>query len=191
MLAVGNDGVMRLDVGNDVFEQIVLERFSPRTETAAPSAAPTTEPASATGVGVCCGITIGEDNDHRLDLLVGNQIIENNVGNTPSRPLLSLVAADAVQHIELGILLVRGIAGRRVDLHPPLHADGFGIVVDPLELAFGDAFARLIKSLGRRREGRFVVRAKHDRAAKPATTTASAATTFAAPAVLAGGLGSI
>ncbi len=81
------------------------------------------------------------------------------------------VAANAVKEIQHGIPRVGRVAGRRIDERLAFVADGFGIVLDHLELAVGDAFARLVETVRRIRKGRFVVRAKRDRSTKSATTT--------------------
>ena len=67
-----------------------------------------------------------------------------------------------------------GIAGRRINLHPAFRADGLGFVIDPFEFAVLGAFARLVESFRHGREGRFVVRAERDGAAKSAATAAAA-----------------
>ena len=60
------------------------------------------------------------------------------MGDTALGPLLSLIAAYAVEQIQHGILLVLGISGRRVNLHPAVHAHGLGVVIDAFEFAVLD-----------------------------------------------------
>ena len=64
---------------------------------------------SASGVGgVGYGIPVGQHKDHGLDLLVGNQVVDDHVSRTVPRPLPVFVATDAVQQEQNGILLVSG-----------------------------------------------------------------------------------
>src|SRR5688572_2644071 len=87
-------------------------------------------------------------------------------------PLLALIAANAVKQIQHGIFLAFGITGRRVNLHPAFHADGLGVVINPLKFAALDSLARFVETLWRIWEGRFVVRLQLDRAPKSAATAA-------------------
>src|SRR6185436_18897250 len=94
--------LVRLDEGNDVFVQIVLEGLSPTAEAA-------TETVLASARGICRGIAVGEDDDHRFDFLVIDKIVEDQMSDTTLCPLFSLIGADAVEQIQHGILLVPGI----------------------------------------------------------------------------------
>src|SRR5687768_870300 len=87
-------------------------------------------------------------------------------------PLLALIAADAVQQIQHGILFVLRVAGRRVNLHPAFCADGLRLVINAFEFAALDSVARFVETLWRIREGRFVVRLQLDWTAKSTTTAA-------------------
>ena len=174
-------GVVGLDEGNDVHEEIVLERRSPTPETRTQSAAP----AGPAGIGR--GVAVGEDEDHGLDFFVGDKVVENDIRHSLPGPFFLLVAADAVEQIQHGILLVFGIASRGVDLHPTLDSDGLGIVIHPLKFAVFDALSRLVESIWRVGEGGLVVGAQGDGAAKAATTTTPALAAVAGGGGLGGG----
>src|SRR5688572_808190 len=94
------------------------------------------------------------------------------MGDTALGPLLALIATNAMEQIQHRIFFVFGIAGRRVNLHPPFHPDSFRIVINPLEFAMRNSLARFVETLWRIRKGRFVVRLQLDRAAKSATAAA-------------------
>ena len=114
MAGVGSHGIVRLNVGDDVLEQVVLEvlshaiakhaksaaaswpcsarsgvRSAGSTESAASSA--TSSTTSCFGVGRC--IAVGEHDDHRLDLFVGYQIVENHIGPTVLNPRAFILAS--------------------------------------------------------------------------------------------------
>ena len=179
MFAVGIQGIVRFDERNDVLNQVALEVLSPAVTgdggwvaTSIRTAAPTRPSASARGIGR--GVAVGEDDDHGFGLFVGNQVVDHDIRRPVPRPLPIFIAADAVQQEQNGIFLFSGVAGRSVHLHPPFNADGFGVVINPLKCALGGAFAPFVKALRRSREGRFVVRAERDGAAKSAASAASA-----------------
>ena len=167
VLAIGLHGIVGLDKGNDVLEEIVLERRSPAPEAGAQTATPATA-----RIRVGRGIAIGQDEDHGFELLVCDQIIENDIRHSLLGPFLLLIAADAVEQIEHGILLVLVVAGRGIDLHPALHPNRLRVVIHALEFAVFDAFARLVESIRRIRKHGFVVRVQGDGAAPQATATA-------------------
>ena len=109
---------------------------------------------------------VGHDDDHRLGLAVGDQVVEEDVGRGEALPL-RLVAADAVQEIEHRVLLVLRVAGRRVDLHLARGPDGLRLVGHHLQLAVRDAFALGVKAGRRIGKRRNVVRVEHDGPAEP------------------------
>ena len=96
---------------------------------------------------------VGHDDDHRHGLAVGDQVVEQDVGLGEALPL-RLVAADAVQQVEHGILLVLRVAGRRVDVHLAPRADRLRVVLDHLQLAVRDRLAPLEDRVGRFRRRR-------------------------------------
>jgi hypothetical protein len=75
---------------------------------------------------------------------------------------LRLVAADPVQEVDDGILLVLRVAGRRVDVHLAPRADRLRVVLDQLQRAVGDRLAPLEDRVGCFREGRHVVGLEDD-----------------------------
>src|SRR5262249_12568518 len=82
-------------------------------------------------------------------LLVGVEVVEDDVGLAAPRPLV-LVAADAVEEIKDRILVVLGVPRRRVDLRLALDADRLRFVLDRLQLAAVNAVALDVKALGGR-----------------------------------------
>ena len=98
---------MGLDVGDDVLNQVVLERRSPTAETAAgPAASAATGTrglAFAADADTC--IAVGKDHDQRLDLAVGQHVVEDIIRAAQPLPL-AVVAADAVQKEKHGVLAI-------------------------------------------------------------------------------------
>jgi hypothetical protein len=118
-LAIGVDRVVLLDERDQVFQQVVLEGGKcgglPGERVARPQ--------------VFRRSTVREDDDHRHDLLVGVEVVEDHVGDAAAGPFV-LIAADAVKEIQDRIFLVLRIAGRRVDLRLALRTDGGRIILD-------------------------------------------------------------
>src|SRR5476651_2619464 len=102
MLAVGLDRIMRFHEGDHVLEQVGLEVLAPAGSAdfgriAAAAAAPAASAGrTAAIVAARAGlrdISIGKDDNHRLDLLFGEKVIENDVRRSLSRvPLGFLIA---------------------------------------------------------------------------------------------------
>ena len=95
---------------------------------------------------------VGHDDDHRHGLLVGVEVVEDHVRRTAARPLV-LVAADAVQQVEHGILghpWSTPAACKRSSCVCP--AD-LGFIFDHFHLAAVDAVAFGIVALGGRGKG--------------------------------------
>ena len=86
------------------------------------------------------GRAVGHDHDHGDDLLVGEEIVEDDVGRTVPGPA-PFVVAGAVQQIEDRVLRVLRVAGRQVDHHLACVADGFRVVLHGLDLAALDTVA--------------------------------------------------
>ena len=83
-----------------------------------------------------------------------------------------LVAADAVQQVEHGVLPVGGVTRRRVDVHLAARADRLRVVLDHLQLAVRDVVADRLEVGRRVVEGGLVVGAEHDGAAEAAAAAA-------------------
>src|SRR4030095_16396539 len=112
--------------------------------------------------------------DHRFGLFVGDETIESEMGDTPLGPLLTLIAADAVEQIQHRIFLVLGITRRRIDLHPAFCAHGLRVVINALKFAVIDSLARFVETVWRTRKGRLVVGLQFDWPAEAAATAACA-----------------
>ena len=97
------------------------------------------------------GIAAGKDDDERLlDLLIGQQVVDDDRSLGPLRPFGAGVT-QAVLEIEHGKLAVGGVARRRVDPQHAAQPEGLGVVLDDLYLAVRNVFAHDIESLGRGR----------------------------------------
>ena len=86
------------------------------------------------------GRAVGHDHDHGDDLLVGEEIVENDVGCTVPGPA-PFVITGAVQQIEDRVFGVFRVAGRQVDRHLACVADRFRVVLHGLNLAALDTVA--------------------------------------------------
>ena len=120
------------------------------------------------GGGRPLGEAVGHHHDHRQELLLGVEVVEDHVGRALLDPA-SLVVAGAVEEVEDRVLGVLGVARRRVDEHLPLAADRFGIVLDRLDLAPLDAVAPGVEAP--RRGGEFIGRVRTRRKGYAAKTT--------------------
>ncbi len=133
---------MRLDVGNDVVEQIVLEG---RHAIASPAWPGRRLRSSGPGKAVW------HDDDHWNDLLFEVKIVENRVGRSLFLPT-RLVVSSPVEEIEHGELRILGIPRRRINDHLPLVAGRLRVVFDRLR----NSRATGIESLRRRRQRRLI-----------------------------------
>src|ERR1035441_3378742 len=97
-------------------------------------------------------------------------------------PLGLLIATNAMKQKYHGILLVFGIAGRSIDLHPALKIWGHsrGIIIHLLELAVFNVRPHPVKACGCREHRLYVIRSKCGSTATTTTTTPSAAPSAAA-----------
>ena len=152
--AFAADRVARLDRRDQVVQQVALEHREGRRGLEHVARRPV----------VLLRAAVGHDHDHRHRLAVGDQVVEHGAGPGEALPL-GFVAADAVQQVEDGVLPVRGKAGRGVNVRLAPGADGFRVVFDHFQLPLGDARARLVPAVRRRRESGLVVLPQFDRLA--------------------------
>src|SRR5205823_3664734 len=92
---------------------------------------------------------------------IGQQVVEQGSGGCKALPL-GFIAADAMQEVEDGILLVPRVTGRRIDIHLSSCADGLRVVLDHFQLAVRNTFALVVESRRRVGEDLFVIRAEDD-----------------------------
>ena len=121
---------------------------------------------------------IRHDDDHRLGLFIGNEVVENDLRMAAAAPFV-LVAANAVEQIKDWIPIIGGITGRPIDERFALVTDGFRVVLDHFEFAVCDAFALFVESFRRIWERRLVVGLQLNRPAKSAPTALGTLPTLA------------
>src|SRR5262245_22331682 len=101
MLAVFMNRVVGLDERNNVFEQVILKRRPPALPRRRTAACAGTTRASAftrgraAGVGCYGGIAIWKDEDQRLNLAVGEQVVDH-ISSVACLQPFAVVAADAM-----------------------------------------------------------------------------------------------
>ena len=154
MLAVRLRAVTGFNGGDDVIQQIALEHGKGRGG----------GEDVAFGTIVLLGAAVWHDDDHGCGLAVGDEVVQQHIRMGEAFPL-GFIAADAVQEVEHGILLVLRVSGRCVDVQLALRAHGLGIVFDHLQLAVRDAVALFIEAFWRHGEGGFVILSENDLAA--------------------------
>ena len=143
--------VARFDRRDHVVEQVALEDRERRR--AGEGVAP--------GAVVLLRAPVREHGDERHHLAVRDQVVEQLGGMGEADPL-GLVAADAVQQIDDGVLLVLAVARRRVDVHLAPRADRLRVVLDQLQRAVRNRFAALEDRVRRFGEGGHVVGLEDD-----------------------------
>ena len=157
MFAIGLDGIPRLDRRNHILKQVLFEGRKGRGR----------------GIDVALRTVVllrpavGHHHNHGHGLPLGQQVVEEDVRMRKPLPL-RFITTDAVQEVKHGILLVRRITGRGIDLHLARCAHRFRVVFDHLQLAVRNAIALCVKPCWRIVESRFVVRLQFDRSPKSA-----------------------
>jgi hypothetical protein len=105
---------------------------------------------------------LGKIDDERLNLLVGQQIVDDDRRPRPLGPF-SAGVAQAVMEIEHRILSISTVVGGSVDPEQPAQAECLGVVFDDAHLAMRNALAGNIEALRRRRVSVQVLRFRERR----------------------------
>mgnify|MGYP003291120470 CR=1 FL=1 len=90
------------------------------------------------GGGLVLAVAVGHNDDHRLGLALGDEVVEDLRGAAGAEPGL-LIAAHTVEEVEDGVSgLAALVAGRGVNGHTAVHPEHVGVVPDPGDGAVRD-----------------------------------------------------